>query len=84
MCDELETWDRTTLHLEADGSLTGRRSTNDDEDRGYPTTTAAWPVMFKNVNELTERYPHASPWTGTAGCRCEVIIDGQHWKGKER
>jgi hypothetical protein len=72
---ELGAWQTYHLNTNPDGTITGVTRTNDDEDRGYPNTYAAWNVRFSCLEDMKHRT--GGTHTGCSGIRVTVYLDGQ-------
>lgn len=56
-------WHLYDLSVEADGTVSGVVSTNDDLDWGEPSEWASWPVSYKNLSDALKQ---------TGGCHFGV------------
>jgi hypothetical protein len=65
---------RYDLYSQEDGSITGTAWTNDDEDRGYPTTEARWEVSY---NDLAHALKRTGGTHQGIGSFVSVYLDGE-------
>ncbi|TXG99957.1 MAG: hypothetical protein E6R08_00555 [Nevskiaceae bacterium] len=76
--NELETADRTyqDYHLVTcgDGKIEGSTSTNDPEDRGYPSGFDQWEVTYRDYAQMKKNTGLSH--TGVNGCKVNVYLDG--------
>ena len=68
-------WEKWQLHTNADGTIKGMWSTNDDEDRGFETRYAEMKVEFQSFEEMKERTGLSH--VGCSGITVEVFLDGE-------
>lgn len=73
--DGLATWQRYDMHSHPDGSFAGWTSTNDVQDRGYPSGTDHWEVRCRN--EADFRAHVGVSRVGVGGCVVTVVLDGR-------
>ena len=64
-----------TLRSGPGGRITGQCWTNDDEDTGYPSTEARWPVSYPSEAEALRQT--GATHVGISGVEVEVSIDGR-------
>lgn len=65
---------RYDLSTEQDGRITGSCWTNDDEDRGYPTTEARWDVRYSDLAHALKRTGGTHQGIGSF---VSVLLDGE-------
>lgn len=70
-----ETWDVARGFTQADGSIIVYWSTNDDEDRGYPSTDANSEYRCKDKEAFLKQWGKSR--RGCVGCRVERYLDGE-------
>jgi len=63
------------LYTQPDGSIEGRTSTNDDEDRGYATSYAEWGERYRDLDEALKRT--GGTHVGCGGTVVTVWLDGE-------
>lgn len=75
--DGLATWQRYDMHSLPDGSYEGWTSTNDNEDRGYPSAAGVeqWQIKCRGRAAFDSRVGVSR--VGVGGCVVTVILDGQ-------
>ena len=71
--EEPEAWQRYDLFTNADGSIEGTASTNDDRDLGYPNEESQWDVRYRNREEMLKRT--GGSHIGCSGIRVTVYLD---------
>ena len=67
-------WTRYEGFVQPDGSVLVEVSTNDDEDRGHPTSFACWTESFASVDEFRAQRQSGFGWLGTERI---VFLDGE-------
>lgn len=67
-----QTYSATTYY---DGSIAVLVATNDDEDRGYPTTYAEWSETYPSREAFLKRV--GGSHYGIGGARVDVWLDGE-------
>lgn len=75
--DGLATWQRYDMHSQPNGSYRGWTSTNDNEDRGYPSPNGVeqWEVVCRNKAAFDSQVGVSR--VGVGGCVVTVILDGR-------
>lgn len=69
-----------SLGLKAAQLVTIHHSTNDDEDRGFPSKSASW---TNTQNSLAAALKHTGKTRQGIGCRVEVSVNGVPYHGQE-
>lgn len=65
---------RYDLSTQDSGRITGTAWTNDDEDRGYPTTEARWDVHYASLEQALKRTGGTHQGIGSF---VSVYLDGE-------
>lgn len=80
--EEPQAYQSYDLFSEADGTISGTTTTNDDRDLGYPNTEASWNVTYRNHAEMLKRT--GGSHYGCSGIRVTVYLDGQEVRKEAR